>query len=118
MALLACICSCGTEAGYDNEPQEINIPGEVIPDGYLFFRDDDTGHLKYIAFMRSITDPGFNLLDSEAVDMDLGVECYHPEVSPDGKWVAFSTSYEPAGESSKLYVKRIGSSVAPLVGCP
>ncbi len=113
LAFLCCTCGCSTESSVD-EPQEIDIPGEVIPDGYLFYRDDDTGHLKYIAFMGNITDPGFSLLDSQAVDMDLGLNCYHPEVSPDGKWVAFSTSYEPAGESSKLYVKRIGSSVAPL----
>lgn len=114
LVFLFCIFGCISDGPDYDDPQEIDIVGEKIPDGYLFYRDDNTGHLKYIAFMGSIIDPGFSLLDSEAVDMDLGLECYHPEVSPDGKWVAFSSSYEPAGESSSLYVKRIGSSVAPL----
>ena len=84
-----------------------------VPDGYLFYRDDNTGHLKYIAFDGLITDADFNILDSESVNLDFGLDCYHPEVSPDGKWLAFSTTHENSGERSDLYVKRIGSPYPP-----
>ena len=107
-------CTWGCVSGdMPDEPEEHETSSEDVPDGYLFFRDDSTGHLKYIAFMGKFTDPGFSLLDSAAVDMDLGLDCYHPEVSPDGKWVAFSTGYESSGGASSLYVKRIGNSAPP-----
>ena len=117
LSLVFCACSSGTDTSSDAKEIEYEPEDEVlgeVPDGYLFFRDDDTGHLKYIAFTGSITAPGFNLLDSVAVDLNLGLDCYHPEVSPDGRWVAFSTSFENSGAASELYVKKIGSKAPPI----
>ena len=114
LSLVLFACGSDTDSSSDEEDieEEEIVLGEV-PDGYLFFRDDDSGHLKYIPFMGSIADSGFTLVDSEAVDLNMGLDCYHPEVSPDGKWVAFSTSYENSGAVSELYVKRIGGTRRP-----
>lgn len=113
LSLVFFACGSETDSSSDEEIEEEEIVLGEVPDGYLFFRDDDTGHLKYIPFMGSIADSGFTLVDSEAVDLNMGLDCYHPEVSPDGKWVAFSTSYENSGAVSELYVKRIGGTRRP-----
>ena len=109
LSLVFFACGSGTDSSSDEE----DASGKK-PKGYLFFRDDDTGHLKYIAFRGRIDDPKFTLLDSEAVDLDLGLDCYHPEVSPDGKWVAFSTTFENSADVSELYVKSIGDTLPPI----
>lgn len=106
-------CDHSTSQVTDEQIEYENSMKDAVPDGYLFYRDENTGHLKYIAFDGAITDSDFNILDSESVDLDLGLDCYHPEVSPDGKWVAFSTSHENSGAQSDLYVKRIGSPYPP-----
>ena len=113
LSLVFFACGSETDSSSDEEIEEEEIVLGEVPDGYLFFRDDDTGHLKYIPFMGSIADSRFTLVDSELVDLNMGLDCYHPEVSPDGQWVAFSTSYENSGAASELYVKRIGGTGRP-----
>ena len=112
--LKAIAVSCFDWDGLPPGVRQRNLELSLLRKGAcLFYRDENTGHLKYIAFDGAITDSDFNILDSESVDLDLGLDCYHPEVSPDGKWVAFSTSHENSGAQSDLYVKRIGSPYPP-----
>lgn len=106
-----CFASCSGESSSAEDAEE---KSSQTPGGMLFFRDDDTGNLKYVAFDGRLEDVAASLIDSVPVEMDLNLDCYHPEVSPDGKWVAFSTTHENSGAYTELYVKEIGTNALPL----
>ena len=106
-----CFASC---SGESSSAEDVEEKSSQTPGGMLFFRDDDTGNLKYVAFDGRLEDVAASLIDSVPVEMDLNLDCYHPEVSPDGKWVAFSTTHENSGAYTELYVKEVGTNALPL----
>lgn len=64
--------------------------------GKIAFRDETTGSLL--------------LWDSEKDgfwNLNNGVNAYHPEISPDGNWVAFCTKFESMGGMSQMYVQNL-----------
>lgn len=61
----------------------------------LVFRNDVTGNIGYLNFKNgSLT----------VEEISKGIEAYHPEISPNGKWVAFCTGMEGISGNSSLYV--------------
>jgi len=72
----------------------------------LAFRNDQTGNLAYVDFEGGA--PGV----VEIVDT---VPVFHPEISPDGKRVAFCTGMEGVGGKSSVYVVNLDASGSGLV---
>ena len=72
----------------------------------LAFRDDKSGNLAYIDYSSG------NLSVYEIEDT---LEVYHPEISPDGKYVAFCTGLEGVSEKSELYVRDLNATGSNLV---
>lgn len=72
----------------------------------LVFRNDETGNLSYINFANG------KPIVKEITD---SLDAYHPTLSPDGKFVAFSTKYEGIPGTSELYVQSIDSVQAPSI---
>ena len=72
----------------------------------LVFRNDETGHVAFVNFAsgKPIVKEIENLADA-----------YHPTLSPDGKYVAFSTKFEGISGESELYVQNVESSQATKV---
>ena len=66
----------------------------------LVFRNDETGNIAIINFTNGTPTV------SEIVDT---IDAYHPTLSPDGRFVAFSTKYEGISGTSELYVRRLDS---------
>ncbi len=64
----------------------------------LFFRNDLSGNLSYIDYSRG---------SLSVVEFKDSLTAYHPDVSPDGKWVAFSTGIEGVPRKSTLYVRSV-----------
>ena len=64
----------------------------------MVFRNDISGNLVYVDFVSGI--PVFHeILDD--------VDVYHPEISPNGRYVAFSTKPEGVSGSSQVYVRTL-----------
>lgn len=61
----------------------------------LVFRNENSGNLVYLDYTDSVLKFHEFLTD---------LDCYHPEISPDGRWVAFSTGYDGAALESNVYV--------------
>lgn len=72
----------------------------------LAFRNDATGNLAYMDYSTG------SLSIKEIADT---INAYHPEISPDGKWVAFCTTMEGIGGKSELYVRKLNESGEGLV---
>ena len=64
------------------------------------FRNDISGNLVYVDFVSG--SPAFH----EIVD---DKDVYHPEISPDGRYVAFCTKPEGVSGSSRVYVRELVS---------
>ena len=67
----------------------------------LVFRDEIQKKMIYAQYSRD---------DSSEVrffDLNSGINAYHAEISPDGEWVAFGTTYEGLPYSSTLYVQNL-----------
>ncbi len=62
----------------------------------LAFRNDATGNLAFIDYSNGYTN---------VIELKDTMQVYHPEISPDGKRVAFCTSYEGSSEKSDIYVR-------------
>lgn len=62
----------------------------------LAFRNDVTGNLSYIDFSGGA---------STVMEITDSIEVYHPEISPNGRKVAFCTKFEGAGGTSQVYVR-------------
>jgi len=67
----------------------------------LAFRDDVTGNIAYVDYLNGS-------LSVNEIESD--VSAYHPEISPDGNYVAFCTGQEGVSGKSKLYVHKLGVS--------
>ena len=72
----------------------------------LVFRNDLTGNLVLIDYDGAI---------SNVVEIVDTIDSYHPEISPDGKKVAFCTSAEGVGGKSELYVRNLSAAGSNLV---
>ena len=72
----------------------------------LAFRNDVTGNLAFIDYASGI------LTVNEISD---SIEVYHPEISPDGKRVAFCTRIEGVSGKSSLYVRDLNVNGSNLV---
>lgn len=64
----------------------------------LAFRNDLTGNLAYIDYSSGVPNV------EEIVDT---LEVYHPDISPDGKYVAFCTGIEGVDAKSHIYVRSL-----------
>lgn len=72
----------------------------------LAFRNDLTGNIAYIDYHSG------SLSVTEIVD---SIDVYHPDISPDGKRVAFSTKFEGVSGNSALYVRDLNDEGTNLV---
>lgn len=72
----------------------------------LAFRNDATGNLAYMDYSMG------SLSIKEIADT---INVYHPEISPDGKWVAFCTTMEGVGGKSELYARKLNEHGEGLV---
>ncbi|MCF0215430.1 MAG: TIGR02171 family protein [Fibrobacteraceae bacterium] len=74
--------------------------------GKMVFRDDVTGRIGYVDYQYNAAEVFFinDTLDS-----------YHPTISPDGKYVAFSTKLEGLSGKSRLFVRELNTEGTGLV---
>ena len=72
----------------------------------LAFRDENSGNLAYIDYSSG------NLSVHEIED---SLDVHHPDISPDGKYVAFCTGLEGVSEKSELYVRDLNATGSNLV---
>ena len=82
-----------------------------ITDSYwakLALRNDVTGNLVYVDFAKS----------AKVVQIEDSMQVFHPEISPDGKHVAFCTSMEGSSQPSKVYVRDLNETGSNLVALP
>ena len=73
----------------------------------LVFRNDPTGNLAFVDYYDGTKVSVVEILDT--------IDSYHPEISPDGKRVAFCTRPEGVGGKSELYVRNLSASGDGLV---
>ena len=79
------------------------------PQSKLVFRDDFSGNLLYVDFRSA--KPGMQ-------EINTGVSAYHPEISPDGKFVAYCTGQEGVSGPSKVYVAGLDENAGLQVELP
>lgn len=74
----------------------------------LVFRNDVSGNLSFIDYSKG---------SRNVVEIQDTLDAYHPDVSPDGNWVAFCTGIEgsPTSKTSKVYVRRLNENGSDLV---
>ena len=64
----------------------------------LAFRNDVNGKINYIDYSDGTL---------SVTELSNDINAYHPEISPDGEWVAFSTGYEGISGTSAIYVQSL-----------
>ena len=67
----------------------------------LVFRNEVTGKLAYVDFLSPYL---------AVKDLPDTLDAYHPDISPDGHWVAFCTGLEGVSGKSSVYVRRLDAS--------
>lgn len=72
----------------------------------LAFRNDVTKNLAYVDFRKS---------SPKVVEIRDSLNVFHPDISPNGKLVAFSTSQEGVGGKSAVYVRNLDAEGSNLV---
>lgn len=72
----------------------------------IVFRNENEGNLVYMDFTDSVVVAHEYLTD---------LDCYHPEFSPDGRWVAFSTAYDGADSKSNVYILDLQSKTSNFI---
>ncbi|MCF0221296.1 MAG: TIGR02171 family protein [Fibrobacter sp.] len=72
----------------------------------LVFRNDDTHNLAFV---------DYSIAQSHVEEIVDTVNAYHPDISPDGLWVAFCTGLEGIEKNSALYVRRLNAKGDALV---
>ena len=72
----------------------------------LVFRNDISGNIAYLNYQN---DP------PTIKEITQGVDAYHPEISPDGKWLAYCTGVEGLNKPSTIYVQSIDINSAQSV---
>ena len=72
----------------------------------LAFRNDNSGNIAYIDYVNG------TLTVSELADT---IDYYHPDISPDGRFVAYCTGMEGVSGASDVYIRPItGSKTKPI----
>ncbi len=74
----------------------------------LAFRNDVSGNLVYVNFSRNV----------KLVEIEDKIDVYHPDISPDGKRVAFCTTMEGSSVESSVYVRDLNETGSNLVKLP
>lgn len=69
--------------------------------GKIVFRDEINEKLIYAEFDAEDTS------EVKFYDLNNGIDVFHPEISPDGEWVAFGTTHEGLIKLSHLYVQNL-----------
>ncbi len=64
----------------------------------IVFRNDETGNISYVNFVNGTP---------VVKEIEDSIDAYHPVISPDGNFVAFSTMFEGVSGTSELYVRRL-----------
>ena len=75
----------------------------------LVFRNDVSGKLAFIDYFSNA---------SRAIEIENSANAFHPDISPDGNYVAFSTQIEGLSGNSKVYVCRLDSACSEKVELP
>jgi len=75
-------------------------------DSKLVFRNDVTGNLAFV---------NYSSANPTIVEIQDELDAYHPDVSPDGRKVAFCTGMEGTGTVSSVYVRNLDSAGSDLV---
>lgn len=68
----------------------------------LAFRNDVKGNIAYLDYSNGTL---------SVKEITKGINAYHPEISPDGNWIAFSTGYEGINGTSSVYVQSLDSEI-------
>ena len=72
----------------------------------LAFRNDVSGNIAIIDYLNGA---------SSVKEITKGIDAYHPEISPDGKWIAYCTGFEGVSGKSTVYVQSIeDASASPI----
>ena len=66
----------------------------------IAFRNDETGNIAYVNFVNGTP---------VVKEIEDSIDAYHPVISPDGNFVAFSTMFEGISGTSELYVRRLNA---------
>ena len=114
-------CSNSADALFDDLDVGNSIPAEGVrvtekAEAFLFdtlqakeaklvFRNDETGNLVYIHYSKDST---------RIYEFDSDIDVYHPMISPDGKFVAFSTALEGINRNSHVYVQELSANPQTL----
>jgi uncharacterized protein (TIGR02171 family) len=72
----------------------------------LAFRNDVTGNLVFI---------NYSDITLTLIEIDDTLNVFHPDISPNGNWVAFCTNMEGISGASSLYVRRLDATGSNLV---
>ena len=72
----------------------------------LVFRNDISGNIAYIDYING----GLSV-----TEITSDINAYHPEISPNGKWVAYCTGFEGVSKKSTLYVQNLEDSASSPV---
>ena len=72
----------------------------------IAFRADETGNLAYVDYSEDV---------SSVVEIYDTIDVYHPDISPNGQWVAFCTGLEGVSGKSSVYVRRLDPKGSGLV---
>lgn len=72
----------------------------------LAFRNDLSGNLSYVDYSNG---------SLSVVEIEDSLSVYHPDISPDGKKVAFSTGLEGVSGKSAVYVRNLNANGSDLV---
>ena len=72
----------------------------------LAFRNDLSGNLSYVDYSNGAL---------SVVEIEDSLNAYHPDISPDGKKVAFSTGFEGVSGKSAVFVRNLNSKGSDLV---
>lgn len=71
----------------------------------LAFRNDVSGNIAIIDYLNGA---------SSVKEITDGINAYHPEISPDGQWIAYCTGFEGVSGKSTLYVQSLEEKSSPL----
>lgn len=72
----------------------------------LAFRNDITGNLAFIDYTN---------VPATVTEIKDSLDVYHPDISPDGNWVAFCTGLEGVSGKSTVYVRNLNDIATPAI---
>ena len=64
----------------------------------LAFRNDVSGNISYLNYKNGTT---------TIKEITTGINAFHPEISPDGNWIAYCTGFEGVTGKSTIYVQNL-----------